>query len=76
MWDARVPSQGRLCARPSALPTVLSIIALAIQLSSCASLTLSSCPPTFHPQIQTRIANEKYLRTHKEVDLLISGFFR
>uniref|UniRef100_A0A8C9K6V5 Uncharacterized protein n=1 Tax=Panthera tigris altaica TaxID=74533 RepID=A0A8C9K6V5_PANTA len=27
------------------------------------------------PQIQTRIANEKYLRTHKEVELLISGFF-
>nr|XP_019595625.1 PREDICTED: RIIa domain-containing protein 1 isoform X1 [Rhinolophus sinicus] len=27
-------------------------------------------------KIQTRIANEKYLRTHKEVDLLISGFFR
>ncbi|OBS79214.1 hypothetical protein A6R68_18409 [Neotoma lepida] len=26
--------------------------------------------------IQTRIANEKYLRTHKEVSLLISGFFR
>ncbi|XP_037356250.1 RIIa domain-containing protein 1 isoform X2 [Talpa occidentalis] len=26
--------------------------------------------------IQTRIANEKYLRTHKEVELLISGFFR
>nr|XP_019595634.1 PREDICTED: RIIa domain-containing protein 1 isoform X5 [Rhinolophus sinicus] len=26
-------------------------------------------------KIQTRIANEKYLRTHKEVDLLISGFF-
>ena len=28
------------------------------------------------PQIQTRITNEKYLRTHKEVELLISGFFR
>ncbi|KAM7053466.1 RIIa domain-containing protein 1 isoform 2-T2 [Molossus nigricans] len=27
-------------------------------------------------KIQTRIANEKYLRTHKEVALLISGFFR
>ncbi|XP_032699571.1 RIIa domain-containing protein 1 isoform X1 [Lontra canadensis] len=27
-------------------------------------------------KIQTRIANEKYLRTHKEVELLISGFFR
>ncbi|XP_031230576.1 RIIa domain-containing protein 1 isoform X1 [Mastomys coucha] len=27
-------------------------------------------------KIQTRIANEKYLRTHKEVSLLISGFFR
>ncbi|XP_035974661.1 RIIa domain-containing protein 1 isoform X3 [Halichoerus grypus] len=26
-------------------------------------------------KIQTRIANEKYLRTHKEVELLISGFF-
>lgn len=27
-------------------------------------------------KIQTRIANEKYLRTHKEVALLVSGFFR
>ncbi|XP_021516996.1 RIIa domain-containing protein 1 [Meriones unguiculatus] len=27
-------------------------------------------------KIQTRIENEKYLRTHKEVSLLISGFFR
>ncbi|XP_072802669.1 RIIa domain-containing protein 1 isoform X3 [Vicugna pacos] len=27
-------------------------------------------------EIQTRITNEKYLRTHKEVELLISGFFR
>nr|XP_055168098.1 RIIa domain-containing protein 1 isoform X1 [Nyctereutes procyonoides] len=27
-------------------------------------------------KIRTRIANEKYLRTHEEVDLLISGFFR
>ncbi|ELK06061.1 hypothetical protein PAL_GLEAN10017580 [Pteropus alecto] len=27
-------------------------------------------------KIQTRIANEKYLRTHKEVEFLISGFFR
>ncbi|XP_047274047.1 RIIa domain-containing protein 1 isoform X2 [Homo sapiens] len=27
-------------------------------------------------KIQTRIANEKYLRTHKEVEWLISGFFR
>ncbi|XP_005414613.1 PREDICTED: RIIa domain-containing protein 1 isoform X1 [Chinchilla lanigera] len=27
-------------------------------------------------KIQTRIANEKYLRTHKEVELLLSGFFR
>ncbi|XP_060057667.1 RIIa domain-containing protein 1 [Erinaceus europaeus] len=27
-------------------------------------------------KIQTRIANEQYLRTHKEVELLISGFFR
>lgn len=27
-------------------------------------------------EIQTRIANEKYLRTHKEVELLLSGFFR
>ncbi|XP_004618192.1 RIIa domain-containing protein 1 [Sorex araneus] len=27
-------------------------------------------------KIQTRIANEKYLRTHREVELLISGFFR
>ncbi|XP_061262610.1 RIIa domain-containing protein 1 isoform X2 [Bos javanicus] len=27
-------------------------------------------------KIQTRITNEKYLRTHKEVELLISGFFR
>ncbi|XP_015981575.1 RIIa domain-containing protein 1 [Rousettus aegyptiacus] len=27
-------------------------------------------------KIQTRIASEKYLRTHKEVELLISGFFR
>ncbi|TKC38828.1 hypothetical protein EI555_021010, partial [Monodon monoceros] len=26
-------------------------------------------------KIQTRITNEKYLRTHKEVELLISGFF-
>uniref|UniRef100_A0A8C9Q970 Regulatory subunit of type II PKA R-subunit domain containing 1 n=1 Tax=Spermophilus dauricus TaxID=99837 RepID=A0A8C9Q970_SPEDA len=26
--------------------------------------------------IQTRIANERYLRTHKEVELLLSGFFR
>ncbi|XP_057166247.1 RIIa domain-containing protein 1 isoform X1 [Ursus arctos] len=26
-------------------------------------------------KIQTRIANEKYLRTHKEVELLLSGFF-
>uniref|UniRef100_A0A8C2QSH8 Regulatory subunit of type II PKA R-subunit domain containing 1 n=1 Tax=Capra hircus TaxID=9925 RepID=A0A8C2QSH8_CAPHI len=34
---------------------------------------------TFLPasgEIQTRITNEKYLRTHKEVELLISGFFR
>lgn len=34
-------------------------------------VTLGSCP-----QIQTRIANEKYLRSHKEVELLLSGFFR
>ncbi|XP_006168465.1 RIIa domain-containing protein 1 [Tupaia chinensis] len=27
-------------------------------------------------KIQTRIANEKYLRAHREVELLISGFFR
>ncbi|XP_027809675.1 RIIa domain-containing protein 1 isoform X1 [Marmota monax] len=27
-------------------------------------------------KIQTRIANERYLRTHKEVELLLSGFFR
>ncbi|KAK1329043.1 hypothetical protein QTO34_011214 [Cnephaeus nilssonii] len=27
-------------------------------------------------KIQTRIANEKYLRSHKEVELLLSGFFR
>ncbi|XP_012870613.1 PREDICTED: RIIa domain-containing protein 1 [Dipodomys ordii] len=27
-------------------------------------------------KIQTRIANEKYLRTHKEVELLLNGFFR
>ncbi|XP_007949179.1 RIIa domain-containing protein 1 [Orycteropus afer afer] len=27
-------------------------------------------------KIQTRIANEKYLRIHKEVELLLSGFFR
>ncbi|EHB05624.1 hypothetical protein GW7_10307 [Heterocephalus glaber] len=27
-------------------------------------------------KIQTRIANEKYLRTRKEVKLLLSGFFR
>ncbi|XP_044095186.1 RIIa domain-containing protein 1 isoform X2 [Neovison vison] len=27
-------------------------------------------------KIQTRIANEKYLRAHKEIELLISGFFR
>ncbi|XP_061039454.1 RIIa domain-containing protein 1 isoform X2 [Eubalaena glacialis] len=27
-------------------------------------------------KIQTRITNEKYLRTHKEVELLIRGFFR
>ncbi|XP_004716710.2 RIIa domain-containing protein 1 [Echinops telfairi] len=29
-----------------------------------------------HFKIQTRIANEKYLRTHKEVELLVAGFFR
>uniref|UniRef100_A0A9L0JS96 Regulatory subunit of type II PKA R-subunit domain containing 1 n=1 Tax=Equus asinus TaxID=9793 RepID=A0A9L0JS96_EQUAS len=33
----------------------------------------SKCSST---RIQTRIANEKYLRTHKEVELLLSGFFR
>uniref|UniRef100_A0A8C8TXY8 Regulatory subunit of type II PKA R-subunit (RIIa) domain containing 1 n=1 Tax=Peromyscus maniculatus bairdii TaxID=230844 RepID=A0A8C8TXY8_PERMB len=41
--------------------------------------TVSSRPAraTLRPWIiQTRIANEKYLRTHKEVSLLISGFFR
>ncbi|EPQ16665.1 RIIa domain-containing protein 1 [Myotis brandtii] len=27
-------------------------------------------------KIQTRIANEKYLRSHKEVELLLSGFYR
>ncbi|XP_045672980.1 RIIa domain-containing protein 1 isoform X3 [Phyllostomus hastatus] len=27
-------------------------------------------------KIQTRIANEKYLRTHKEVELLLSAFFQ
>ncbi|KAM5256439.1 RIIa domain-containing protein 1 [Ctenodactylus gundi] len=27
-------------------------------------------------KIQTRIANEKYLRTHREVELLLRGFFR
>ncbi|KAF4021343.1 RIIa domain-containing protein 1 [Dama dama] len=27
-------------------------------------------------KIQTRITNEKYLRTHREVALLLSGFFR
>ncbi|XP_069335339.1 RIIa domain-containing protein 1 [Eulemur rufifrons] len=27
-------------------------------------------------KVQSRIANEKYLRTHKEVELLISSFFR
>ncbi|XP_077883686.1 RIIa domain-containing protein 1 isoform X1 [Ictidomys tridecemlineatus] len=27
-------------------------------------------------KIQTRIANERYLRTHKEVELLLGGFFR
>ncbi|XP_069870134.1 RIIa domain-containing protein 1-like isoform X3 [Dipodomys merriami] len=27
-------------------------------------------------KIQTRLANEKYLRTHKEVELLLNGFFR
>ncbi|XP_058165631.1 RIIa domain-containing protein 1 [Dasypus novemcinctus] len=27
-------------------------------------------------KIQTRIANEKYLRAHREVELLVSGFFR
>ncbi|KAM9006832.1 RIIa domain-containing protein 1 isoform 1-T1 [Sarcophilus harrisii] len=27
-------------------------------------------------KISTRIANEKYLRSHKEVKLLLSGFFR
>ncbi|NP_001153237.1 RIIa domain-containing protein 1 isoform X1 [Sus scrofa] len=27
-------------------------------------------------KIQIRITNEKYLRTHKEVELLVSGFFR
>ncbi|KAM5294863.1 RIIa domain-containing protein 1 [Glossophaga mutica] len=27
-------------------------------------------------KIQTRINNEKYLRTHKEVELLLSDFFR
>ncbi|XP_005087753.1 RIIa domain-containing protein 1 [Mesocricetus auratus] len=47
--------------------------------------TLGPNPATLSPEqleqlrdfkIQTRIANEKYLRTHKEVSLLISGFFR
>ncbi|KAG8520397.1 RIIa domain-containing protein 1 [Galemys pyrenaicus] len=33
-------------------------------------------PASVKVLIQTRIANEKYLRTHKEVELLISGFFR
>uniref|UniRef100_A0A674IN77 Uncharacterized protein n=1 Tax=Terrapene triunguis TaxID=2587831 RepID=A0A674IN77_9SAUR len=28
----------------------------------------------FCSQINTRIANEKYLRSHKEVELLLSGF--
>ncbi|XP_053133339.1 RIIa domain-containing protein 1 isoform X2 [Hemicordylus capensis] len=27
-------------------------------------------------QINTKIANEKYLRSHKEVELLLSGFLR
>nr|XP_017201369.1 RIIa domain-containing protein 1 isoform X2 [Oryctolagus cuniculus] len=27
-------------------------------------------------KIETRIANEKYLRAHKEVEFLISGFLR
>ncbi|KAJ6652807.1 hypothetical protein lerEdw1_010662 [Lerista edwardsae] len=27
-------------------------------------------------KIDTRIANEKYLRSHKEVELLLSGFLR
>nr|XP_026259879.1 RIIa domain-containing protein 1 [Urocitellus parryii] len=27
-------------------------------------------------KIQTRIANERYLRTRQEVELLLSGFFR
>ncbi|XP_036999585.2 RIIa domain-containing protein 1 [Artibeus jamaicensis] len=27
-------------------------------------------------KIEIRIANEKYLRTHEEVELLLSGFFR
>uniref|UniRef100_A0A8C8RS06 Uncharacterized protein n=1 Tax=Pelusios castaneus TaxID=367368 RepID=A0A8C8RS06_9SAUR len=27
-------------------------------------------------KINTRIANEKYLRSHKEVELLLSGFLR
>uniref|UniRef100_A0A8C0GPL6 Uncharacterized protein n=1 Tax=Chelonoidis abingdonii TaxID=106734 RepID=A0A8C0GPL6_CHEAB len=30
----------------------------------------------FCSQINTRIANEKYLRSHKEVELLLSGFLR
>ncbi|XP_036200841.1 RIIa domain-containing protein 1 [Myotis myotis] len=27
-------------------------------------------------KIQTRIANEKYLRSHEEVELLLRGFYR
>ncbi|XP_028566802.2 RIIa domain-containing protein 1 [Podarcis muralis] len=29
-----------------------------------------------HFKINTRIANEKYLRAHKEVEMLLSGFLR
>ncbi|XP_033030805.1 RIIa domain-containing protein 1 [Lacerta agilis] len=29
-----------------------------------------------HYKINTRIANEKYLRSHKEVEMLLSGFLR
>uniref|UniRef100_A0A8C4YHZ1 Uncharacterized protein n=1 Tax=Gopherus evgoodei TaxID=1825980 RepID=A0A8C4YHZ1_9SAUR len=31
---------------------------------------------SFSININTRIANEKYLRSHKEVELLLSGFLR
>ncbi|XP_039697567.1 RIIa domain-containing protein 1 isoform X1 [Pteropus medius] len=54
------------------------VVALALRTSRAGILKSASWGVTFALclQIQTRIANEKYLRTHKEVELLISGFFR